>query len=96
MCAGTTLQKQDSIVIGNIQQFAQVLLRLLENGDNLWRAMAHFHHGQAGAAKIQHLLGGLAQNRLGKCGGAGAEIEIALGHVSFNLVTSHAVARRTH
>ena len=37
--------------------------------------MAHLHHRHAGAVPVEHFVGGLAQDRLGEGGGAGAEVE---------------------
>ena len=64
------LNEQHLIVIGDTHQLAQVSLGLLGDLHKSLVAVAHLHHGHAGAAIVHHLIADLLQHGLGHHSGA--------------------------
>ena len=72
--AGSALQKQHFVVVGDIHQLAQVLLGVVEDAHKHIGAVAHGHHRKAGAVVVEHFALGGAQYRFGQNGRAGRKI----------------------
>ncbi len=60
---------------------------LFGDGHEFLAAMAHFHHGHAGTAPVEHLGFGLFQNRLGQHGGTRTKV-IGTWHFGTSFVTA--------
>jgi len=74
---GTTGQEQHRVVVGDIEQAAQVGLGLGGHGHEFRAAMAHFHDRSAGPVPVQHFRLRLAQDRFRQGCRAGTEVERA-------------------
>ena len=71
----TALQEEHLVVLGDFEQLAEVLLRLLRDRDELLAAVAHLHHRHARTVPVEHLGGGLLEHLLRQDRRPGAEIE---------------------
>ena len=72
--AGAALQKQNFIVVWNIQKLAQILLGMIEDAHEHVGAVAHGHHGKARAVVVEHFALRSAQYGFGQHGRAGGEV----------------------
>ena len=74
LLGGAALQEEHLVVVGNLQELAQVGLGRLDDVREGLGAVAHLHDGHAGAVVVEHLGGRLAQHLLGKHSGTGGKV----------------------
>ena len=77
---GAALDEQHLVVVGDVHQVPQILLRLIDDLLEDGGAMAHLHDAHTGTPVVHHLVPDLLQDRLRHGGGTGREIENTIVH----------------
>ena len=73
------MEEENSVIIGNGQQGAQICLSFLDNGGEFLTAVAHLHDTHAGATPVEELRLGFKENVFRQYGGAGGEVKDPIG-----------------
>ena len=99
--AAPTLKKDHSVVVGDGEEAAQLLLRRRVDALVFGRAVAHFHDGHAAASPIEELFANALEYGKRQGCGAGIEIENTFGgrnrsgrRTHGNLILSNRLAPR--
>ncbi|KAJ8440260.1 hypothetical protein Cgig2_001595 [Carnegiea gigantea] len=76
---GAALEEENGVIIGNGQKGTQICLSFLDNGSEFLPTVAHLHDTHPGAMPVEELRLGFKKNIFRQDGGAGSEVEDAVG-----------------